>query len=135
MTNYKAPRAVTVSFFHIPTQLHEEIITGSSRSGAVVDLLKELVQFRLDRASEDALAQEAVDEEQLSLELAGAKGAVAGLQVVADQRKREIEELNAEIEKLKTENSLVTKLLKTRTQLDREALSHAIQLINHLDNM
>ena len=129
------PRAITITFSNIPDQLHNEVSAHAVKSRAVTNLLNELVQLRLDRASSDAIRVETDQEDRvraLELDLAGAQSTVEKLRSEVVSGDERISELRKHIKDSKeSRQNEKAELVEARGEL-RKALSHAIALINHL---
>jgi|13_taG_2_1085334.scaffolds.fasta_scaffold00939_7 hypothetical protein len=120
-------KSVTVTFTNIPTQLHEEILAGSSKSAAVVELLNELVRLRQGEVEEGEQVR------ALRIELAQVQGSLQGMRVVADARKRDIDGLQKSLHSKKEDMTMKIKMFRAQDKRAGEAMSHALALIHHLN--
>jgi predicted nucleic acid-binding Zn-ribbon protein len=126
------PTSVTIQLKHVHPTLRDAILAGESRSGETVRLLNELVQLRLDRASTDALAEETAEGDQvraLEENLGSAQVTIEGLREAAEQRKKEIAQLQQQVRGLKESLALADKKCAGNRADTRAALDHAVELI------
>ena len=129
------PRAITITFANVPDQLHTEILSHEVKSRAITNLLNELVQLRLDRASSDALQAETDQEDRvraLELDLAGAQGSIEGLRAAQEIANNDNAKLRQHIQSGQERLLVLEQENTEKLDKSQKALSHAIELINYL---
>ncbi|MEC8306690.1 MAG: hypothetical protein VXZ72_02390 [Chlamydiota bacterium] len=130
------PKSVTIQLNHVHPSLKGAILGAKSRSAEVVRLLNELVQFRLDQASTDALAEEIADQENqeaLRTQLCVADGTIGGLRAAVAKRDRQIEALQKSLHTKKEDLAMKIKAFRNQDEKDKKALTHALALIHYLN--